>query len=352
MPPSLSPNAPVLVTGASGFIASWIVQYLLHEGYTVYGTVRDTSRPEKVAHLMEMRDREQGGKLKLFEADLLDDGSFAEAMKGCELVIHTASPFFISGIKDAQKQLVDPALQGTRNVLNTASQSPDVKRVVLTSSAAAIYGDASDKEQTENGVFTEAHWNTSSSLTHQPYSYSKTVAEREAWKLAEQQDQWDLVVINPAFVMGPSLSQRKDATSTDTLLQLAGGQFKSGAPALYFGIVDVRDVAQAHIVAGFTPGASGRHILSDKVMSFLDMAQTLRREYNGQLPLPKGLIPKPLAYIFGPMQGLTWKFLRENWGIPIAFDNSRSQADLDLTYRPAEQALLDSVADLKSKGWL
>ena len=139
----INKEKPILVTGATGYVASWIIKLLVDDGYTVHGTVRSLTNKDKIAHLLEI-DQSGQGNLKLFEADLLDEGSFQEAMQNCELVIHTASPFFIQGIKNAQDQLITPALEGTRNVLNTVNKSESVKRVVLTSSVVAIYGDAID----------------------------------------------------------------------------------------------------------------------------------------------------------------------------------------------------------------
>ena len=135
--------SPVLVTGATGYIASWIVKKLLERGFTVHGTVRNLNDLQKIEHLLQLR-AEYPGRLMLFEADLMKEESFDEAMEGCEIVIHTASPFFVQHIKDPDKQLIQPAQLGTRNVLLTANQHPTVKKVVLTSSVAAIYGDAAD----------------------------------------------------------------------------------------------------------------------------------------------------------------------------------------------------------------
>ena len=138
-------SAPVLVTGGNGYIASWLVKYLLEDGIDVHATVRDPSNDTKVGHLKQIA-KGASGTLTLFEADLLHDGAFDEAMTGCELVFHTASPFVISGIKDPQKDLVDPAVQGTRTVLESANRVSSVKRVVLTSSVVSIYGDAADQK--------------------------------------------------------------------------------------------------------------------------------------------------------------------------------------------------------------
>ena len=132
-------STPVLVTGGNGYIASWLVRYLLEDGVDVHATVRNPSDDTKVGHLKRLAESSPG-TLTLFAADLLDDGAFDEAMAGCELVFHTASPFVISGIKDPQKDLVDPAVHGTRNALESANRVSSVKRVVLTSSVAATFG--------------------------------------------------------------------------------------------------------------------------------------------------------------------------------------------------------------------
>jgi nucleoside-diphosphate-sugar epimerase len=343
-------SKPILVTGGSGYMASWIIKLLLEKGQSVKATVRDKSNEEKVEHLLKM-GIEYPGKLDLFEADLLQNGSFEDAMMDCELVIHNASPFKIWGIKDPQKELINPALDGTRNVFYTANKTQSVKRIVLTSSIAAIFGDAKDIRDTPNGIFTENEWNITSSLNHAPYSYSKTLAEREAWKIAEKQNQWDLIVINPGFVFGPSLTDRIDSTSIDFMLSLINGKYKSGVPDLYFGIVDVRDVAKAHIIAGTKPSASGRHILVADAISFFEIANILKKEH-GKYPLPKGKIPKLFVYLLGPLQGLSWKYIKLNVGIPTKFDNSYSKKDLEIEYTHIEKTLNDHAEQIIRSGLL
>ncbi|MEH0158058.1 aldehyde reductase [Limibacter armeniacum] len=327
----------ILVTGGSGYIASWILKYLLEDGHTVHATVRSLSDPKKTRHLEQLAE-ESPGTLKLFEANLLQEGSFEKAMQGCEIVMHTASPFQLN-VKDAQKDLVDPALRGTRNVLLTANETPSVKRVVLTSSVVAIYGDAVEIEATDSKTFTEAYWNSTSSLSHQPYSYSKTLAEKEAWSIADNQSQWTLTTINPAFVMGPSISGRTDSTSVDFMLNMFNGKLKMGVPDMNFGLVDVRDVASAHILAGLKPEASGRHILCAGSLSMLEIAQILRKKYGEKFPIPKNSLPNAMLYMFGPFMGFSWKFLKYNLGYALQFDNSYSKQDLGLRYRAIEDTL-------------
>ncbi len=342
-------SKPVLVTGANGYVASWLVKKLLDEGLTVHGTVRDPANTKKVGHLLKLAEVAPG-TLKLFAADLLSDGAFDEAAQGCELVFHTASPFIIR-IRDPQTELVDPALNGTRNVLETCNRVESVKRVVLTTSVAAIYGDAADMTDAGLEAFTEAQWNTSSSLEHQPYSYSKTVAEKEAWRIAKGQERWDLVCINPALVLGPSLSQASDSTSLVTIKQLANGTMKPGAPALEFGIVDVRDVALAHYQAGFTPAAKGRHIVVSDTANFLDMAAIIRRHFGNGYPLPRKTLPKFLVWLVGPIQGgISRRFVSRNVGHKLRFDNSRAREQLGVAFRRVEDTIRDHFQQMLDDG--
>ncbi len=339
---------PVLVTGGTGYLASWIVKQLLDQGIEVRTTVRNLAQKDKYAHLTALAVKSKG-ILQFFEADLMKKGSFSDAMDGCELVIHTASPFIISGIKNAQKELVEPALEGTRNVLESVNATESVKRVVLTSSVAAIYGDAIDIQKTEKGIFTEENWNLTSSADHQPYPYSKTVAEKLAWSISEKQSRWDLLVINPGFIIGPSLSKRTDSTSIELMIQLATGKFKTGVPSGDMIFVDVRDVAKAHILAGFTPNASGRHICTSAEKSFLDLANVIRAEYP-EFPLPKKFVPKWLFSLIAPMVGFTRKYVKLNVGYDLRTDNSYIKKDLGMEFLPFEQTVSDHFKQLLDDG--
>lgn len=346
---NIDKSKPVLVTGGSGYIASWLVKYLLDEGINVRATVRDPNNEEKVGPLKRIAEKSKGS-LTLFQADLLQPGAFNGPMKGCEVVFHTASPFVFMGIKDPQKQLIEPAVEGTRNVLEAANRNESVKRVVLTSSVAAIHGDNADVEQTKGGVFDESYWNTSSSIEHQPYSYSKVAAEKAAWAVAEKQNRWDLVVINPAFVLGPALTQGSDSTSLSTMRQFTDGTFKFGAPDLPYGVVDVRDVALAHIKAAFTPTAKGRHIVAGEIMNFVQMGRILYKHFGGRYPFPKGKAPKFMVWLIAPMNGLTRKFVARNVGYTLKLDNSYAKQDLGMNFRPAEQTLVEHFQQMIDDG--
>ena len=341
-------SKPILVTGGTGYLASWIIKQLLDQGKEVRTTVRDLSHKDKSVHLTALAVKSKG-TLTFFEADLLKTGSFTEAMAGCELVIHTASPFKISGLKNAQKELVEPALEGTKNVLESANSTESVKRVVLTSSIAAIYGDAVDIQKTAKGIFTEEDWNFSSSVGHQPYPYSKTLAEKLAWKMAGKQNRWDLLTINPGFIMGPSLSKRTDSTSIDIMIQLATGKFRTGVPSGEMGFVDVRDVAKAHILAGFSPTASGRHICVSDQKTFLDMANVIKASYP-KYPLPNGFVPKWLFWLIAPFAGFTRKYVKLNVGIDLRFDNSYIRKDLGIEFIPFEKTITDHFEQILNDG--
>ena len=169
-------SKPVMVTGATGYVAGWIVKGLLEAGATVHAPVRNPDSADKIKHLTDTA-AQSPGKIRFFKADLLAEGSYAEAMAGCGVVFHTASPFTVD-VKDPQKELIDPAVKGTANVLEQANKTPSVERVVLTSSCAAIYGDNTDCAAAPGGRLDESVWNTSSSIDHNAYSYSKTLAER------------------------------------------------------------------------------------------------------------------------------------------------------------------------------
>lgn len=342
---------PVVVTGANGYVAGWVVKLLVDEGFTVHATVRDPDNEDKTSYLAALA-QDAPGNIRFFRADLLNPGSFSEAMEGCEVVFHTASPF-TTEVSDPKKELVEPAVEGTHNVLEEAIRNPEVKRVVVTSSCAAIYTDCIDLEATPNGVFTEDIWNTTASLDHQPYSWSKTLAEEEAWKIAGEQQQWKLVVVNPSMVLGPSLNPAANTSESFKLLtQMADGSLKMGVPDIGVGIVDVRDLARAHLQAGFIEEAEGRHIINGHNSSFYQVARILHSQYGDRFPIPKSKVPKWLLMLVGPTinKALTRKYIRNNVGKAWKASNRKSREKLGMTYRPLEETLHDSFEALVDAG--
>lgn len=334
---------PVLVTGATGYVAGWLVKKLLEEGFTVHAAVRNPEKTEKIQHLNKIAEAAPGS-IKYFKSDLLADGSYDEAMNGCQLVFHTASPFILD-VQNPQKDLIDPAVNGTKNVLDSANRTDSVRRVVLTSSCAAIYSDADECAKYPNGELTEKIWNTTATLGHQAYSLSKTLAEKKAWEMQKAQNRWELVAVNPSFVMGPFLNPAATTSESFNLLkQMGDGTYKMGAPRMGVGVVDVRDLAEAHFKAGTYPEAKGRYIISGHNTDFFDMAQTLMPKFGGHYPLPKKVAPKWLVWLIGPLmtKGFTRKMASKNIGHVWKANNSKSVHELKMNYRPLRETMEDA----------
>lgn len=340
----------VLVTGGSGFVGSHLVKRLLERGYEVHSTVRSTADAAKMRPLREMQETHPG-QLSLFEADLLKEGAFDEAMSGCRVVFHVASPFRMpEKIKDGRRDMVDPALLGTRNVLAAVERTPTVDKLVLTSTVGAIFGDYSDVLAMDDAVLSERYFNTTSTVENNPYHYAKTVAERAAWDAEAAQGRWRMVAVNPGLILGPSLTPASESGSLFLLDELFKGYFFYGAPDFSFTTVDVRDVAQAHIAAAEDPDAKGRYILAAPAMtSFHEMARILRSRHPRDLRLPRTALPHWPVRVLGPAFGLTQDYIRGHLGIRFRVDNSRSVNELGLTYRPIEQTVLDHYAAWRSQ---
>lgn len=335
----------VAVTGGSGYIASWIIKELMEAGHHVNTSVRHLNQKEKYQHLLDL-EATSPGSLTLFEADLTTQGAFDPVFEGVTYVFHTASPFLISDTGDTMKTLVTPAVDGTKNVLSSVNSNPSVKRVVLTSSVVAMYGDALDLAN-QNFTIDERMWNTTSSPTYNAYAYSKTMAEKAAWAMVEQQSNWDLVTIHPAFVMGPSLTQRKDSASISTLLRLLSGEMKIGSPKLTFAFSDVRDIAKGHLLAAFTEEAKGRYIIANESADFKGMADRIGKAFPGDYPLPKRYIPKWFFKLIAPTVGMTRRNVENNVGYDLRVNNNKSIKDLGMTYHPLAETLVDHVRQLK-----
>jgi dihydroflavonol-4-reductase len=243
-----------------------VVKRLLARGHTVHGTVGDPHNAAKVDPRLALDG--SSDRLTLFTADLLDSKSFDAAVNGCDVVMHVASPYVVD-VEDAQRDLVDPALNGTNSALAAANAS-DVKRVVLTSSAAAI------TDEPEDRIYTEADWNERSTLQRNPYCYSKTVAERAAWRFVEENDPtFDLVVINPTGVIGPSIGSGLSTTSR-IIADLLKGSVYPAIIDVTLAYVDVRDVAEAHVRAADNRDAAGRYICSKELVSLEHTIDVLR----------------------------------------------------------------------------
>ncbi len=337
----------VCVTGASGFVGSQIVADLLEMGYKVRGTVRQPEDREKYKFLFDLPGADEN--LSLHPGQLLEEGCFKEAMEGCKYCIHTASPYALD-VEDPQKDLVDPAVEGTQNVLQCALET-GIARVVVTSSMAAI----TDEPQSEQ-VLTEDDWNEKSSLDRNPYYFSKVEAERAAWKFADEHDELSVVVINPFLIVGPSITPSLN-TSNEIFVDLLGGEYP-GIINLTWGMVDVRDVSEAHIRAMENDDAQGRFICVEHTVSMKEVVELLSDEGYGEdhkipnlnMACTAGDYAVRLFSYFQPSG--TGTYLRTHIGKTPNFDSSKSREVLDLNYRPTKQSILDTLEDLQRWGHL
>ncbi|XWS52543.1 hypothetical protein CRYUN_Cryun11dG0079600 [Craigia yunnanensis] len=255
---------PVKDEEASGYIASCLVKQLLLHGYIVKASIRDPNDPRKIQHLLALEGAED--RLKLFKANLLEEGSYDSVIEGCEGIFHTASPFY-HDVTDPQAELLDPAVKETLNVLNSCAKTSSVKRVVLTSSIAAVAYNG--KPRTPDVVideiwFTDPDYCKGLKLWH---VVSKTMAEDFAWKFSKEKG-IDMVAINPAMVIGPLLQPTLN-TSAAAVLSLIKGAHTF--PNATFGWVNVKDVANAHIQAFEIPSASGRYCLVERVAHYSEL---------------------------------------------------------------------------------
>lgn len=316
----------VCVTGSSGFIGSWLVQLLLNRGYTVHATVQDLNDKKETAHLLALEGADENN-LKLFQMDLLDYDSIVAAVKGTAGVFHLASPNVIGKVQDPQKELLEPAIDGTKNVI-TAAKEVGVKRVVVTSSISSIVPSPNwpvDVPKSE-ACWTDEDYCKKNELW---YPLSKLWAEKAAWDVAAEKGV-EVAVVNPATVLGPVLPPILNS-SMAAILGILQGSTETYAD-FYMGCVHVKDVAMAHILLFENKSATGRHLCCKDISHFSDLAAKVAElypEYN-VARFPKDTQPGLLR--------------KENAG--------KKLMDLGLQFTPLDQIIKDSVESLKSKGYV
>jgi nucleoside-diphosphate-sugar epimerase len=327
----------VLVTGATGFIAGHCIAELLEHGYAVRGTVRSLADPAAAALGKALADR-AGGGLELVEADLTDDRGWAEAVADCAFVQHVASPFPASVPKHVDG-LLGPAVEGTVRVLAACADSGSVRRVVLTSSAAAvIFGHPAPSDR----PLTEADWSDPDRCD--AYQKSKTLAERAAWEFVGKRP-LELASINPGMVIGPLLTP-----SVNTTMEVIGRLLRRAVPAsprMAFAVTDVRDVAAAHRLAMESPAAAGqRYLCTGENMWMRDIARVLATRYD---KIPTGQLPDlavKAAGLFDPAVRLAANYL----GPLERASSDKAFRELGWSRRPAADTILDAADSLVEFG--
>ena len=274
----------VLVTGASGYIALHCISELLKEGYKVKGSLRDLNRENEVRQSIAKGYENQ--RLEFCKLNLLDDQGWEEAASECDYLLHIASPCCIKEPKN-EKELIEPALEGTLRALKVA-QTSKIKKVVLTSSIGSIaYG---HKKRT----CTHNDW-TDISNDVGAYIKSKTIAEKAAWNFVNNQSDksFTMTTIHPGMVFGPLLSNDIEGISANLIAKMITGKFPA-LPDIYFTVVDVRDVAKIHVQSLKNKESDNKRIIatSSKGISFLVISKILRN--LGFKKSPKNLIPTQL----------------------------------------------------------
>ncbi len=338
----------VLVTGGTGFIGSHVILQLLNDGHQVRTTMRNLKREGDLLAQLKTGGVVPDGQLSCYAADLMQDAGWAEAVAGCDFVHHVASPFPLHVPKD-ENELILPARDGALRVLR-AARNAGVKRVVLTSSFAAVgYGHPPAKSH-----FDETDWtDLTSDVPVAPYQKSKTIAEHAAWEfVAREGGSLQLAVVNPVGVFGPVLGPDL-ATSIILTQRLLNGDVP-GCPNLSFGVVDVRDVVDLHLRAMIDPKANGERFLAvaGESVSILDIAKIYMSHMGAAASkVPTRRIPDWLLRIVAQFDGATKGILPELGTVKTA-SNAKARRVLGWTPRSNEESILSTGESLLRLGLL
>ncbi|MBB2949139.1 nucleoside-diphosphate-sugar epimerase [Actinoplanes lutulentus] len=335
----------VLVTGGSGFIAGHIIVQLLEQGFQVRTTVRSLQRENAVRAVLAEAGMVHGEALSFAAADLLGDAGWAEAVAGCDYVLHVASPVHPGHVEDEDAVIV-PARAGTMRVLR-AARAAGVERVVLTSAFHAISWGHPHRDR----AFTEDDWTVLDGPGVDAYARSKTLAERDAWDFIDAEGGgMDLVVLCPVAVVGPVMGRGVSGANHVVQRILSGGM--PGFPDMYIPFVDVRDVAAAHILAMVTPGAAGqRFLISNGPAIALKKVGELLKNHLGAAAgkVPARGIPH-LVVRLGALFKPEFRALVPDLGYVKKTSNAKAGRILGWTPRPVDDALLDAARSMLAKG--
>ena len=336
----------VLVTGASGYIGSHIVANLLSKGKVVRATVRDASDPERVDHLKNM-EIAKGGSLEIIEMNLLDSESVHRAVYGCKEVIHTAAVVVLKS-KNPQEKIVDPSVVGTQNVLDAIDSSETVECLVHTSSTAAIRPQRWEDGQT----LTTDTWAEDANIEDNPYGLAKFSAERlvRNWHSTNKNGP-RMVTINPCVVLGPPLSKRHLRGSPSFIMMLLKREIPFVIP-MHISIVDVRDVAEAHVRALSRGDSGGRYLVVSGQMWWKEVAMAIKKG-NPTMEIPTKQVPYFLSLIvsiFHPRVSLSWA--RMHLGKRLYWDASPAEKDLGMEWRSPEESVLDTIPPILENRWV
>mmetsp|Transcript_2906 Transcript_2906/g.4351 ORF Transcript_2906/g.4351 Transcript_2906/m.4351 type:complete len:355 (+) Transcript_2906:111-1175(+) len=336
----------VLITGVSGYIGSYVCKtFLEHGGFNVRGTVRDKSSESKIAPLRIGYGDELFARLELVNADLMNEDSIMAAAEGCDYIVHTASPVCdIGKVFENEDEIIKPAVDGTLAIMKAARKNK-AKKVVITSSIAAVAGDTSDK------VFTEEDWTDITKEGLATYHKSKTLAEKAAWDFVAElpnDEKIPLVTINPGIVLGPNVSTGS-SESLDFCKNLMLGKWPM-YPSQKVGFVDVRDVSKAHLEGLLRDEANDkRFILCAESPELVEFVRPLEAKFGKDYPVRAKEMPK-----FMPMVMRLWNpemaELYKAWGKGVLCDGSRAAEILGIEYIGLEKCMVEMADSMISTG--
>ncbi|PSR99661.1 Dihydroflavonol 4-reductase [Actinidia chinensis var. chinensis] len=265
----------VCVTGASGFIGSWLVMRLLERGYYIRATVRDPANMSKVKHLLDLPNA--GTYLSLWKADLTEEGSFDDAIHGCAGVFHVATPMEFISVMDPESEVIKPTVNGALNIMRSCSKAKTVKRVIYTSTTGTIVIQQHPQSEYDESFWTDVDFCKAQKMTGWMYFVAKTMAEKAAWEFAKEND-LDLVTIQPSIVLGPFITPSRP-TSIEISIALITRNEAFYPMLTQARAVHLDDLCNAHIYLLEYPQASGRYICSSHCFTIFDIAKWLSQKY-------------------------------------------------------------------------
>ncbi|CAI2371119.1 unnamed protein product [Moneuplotes crassus] len=338
----------VLITGVTGFLGSWVLKTFLEcdTEFQIRATVRDPTNEAKIGPLRESLG-EKFDNVELVQADLTDAASLEQAIEGCDYVVHTASPFPAKPPK-REEEIIKPAVEGTKAVLE-ACRNHNVKRLVVTSSIVAII----DYKRDMNGtVCTEEDW-LEDFKSSTAYPKSKTLAEKAVWEFTEslpEEVKFDAVTINPGFILGPILV-KSPFSSADVLSKIMRGKYP-GLPNIYVPMVDVRDVAEAHLRAITLNPPAGRYLVTESTYQFTFLGQTLADEFGQYGYKPNRKMLKYCFAKFGSFFISEVKTILSQWGKNVSTSNAKAIEHLNMEFRDTKQTVIDMGYSLIDQGYV